>query len=67
MRDILYELNYMDNVIQQLNGLKVRSIEPNDYHIDQWRSYYCSEGMFTNDNSLSWLFANEYYCMIKEG
>ena len=64
MRDILYELNYMDNVIKQLSELKVRPVEPACIDVYVWKEAYDDTG---KPDSVFWLFANEYYRMKLEG
>jgi len=66
MRDILHELNYMDNVINRLNKITIykRPVEPACIDIYMWKEAYNDTG---KPDSVFWLFANEYYRMSLEG
>ena len=64
MRDILNELNYMDNVIHKLNRLSIRrKAEPNINHLARWELCYKGITGYTDENVTN-LFANEYYRMM---
>jgi len=67
MRDILYELNYMDNVLKRLSKPKREPIRTNIHNEVKWSNAYHHAGWFMPETSTDWLFANEYYRMTLEG
>ena len=58
----------MDNVIKRLNKITIykRPVEPNINNLRMWERCYKGITGYTDENVTN-LFANEYYCMLKDG